>query len=300
MPLVLDQLLGDLKKKTEEFIRPHSPPALVCLTFAELRQLALQPNQTAPELIRHLGDCQSCARLAMRCAMELPHLPWWVLLRVGKNQLTAEEEQIVRLHLLEGGCTLCLARQQQLRERLPELILLPVWLAGTVALAAPAERFQLIHIPGLEGAYQAELRVESSRFQCEVRTQDQSLINTLFTFTCYSDRPQGEVRVSYTVLSKDLHGWYSGQFVLEPFREPREAGFAGAYLLTLRPDQLNLEEVNQLLTVVGPLLQDPTARQRWRTWLARNERDLEASRLPAMQRLVSGLKSRLAQWLPQN
>src|SRR5690348_2494109 len=100
-----ERLLEGTRRRLERLEPPVPSRASDCLSFPELRRLALRGQTASGASTAHLRGCARCSRLAAVCAEELPHLPWWVLLRLESGLLSAAEERAARYHLTEGGCS---------------------------------------------------------------------------------------------------------------------------------------------------------------------------------------------------
>ena len=283
----------DVVRERLQTATPAPPaPTTECLSFAELRRLALRPEEAIPMIEEHLRSCNRCSRTAASCRRELHHLPWWTLLGVELGRLSPEEERIVQYHLREGRCTLCSARLQRVtgNEALQVDPLFPPF--GHAAQETPRKPTLSAYFPG--GYYEVELLQSTPHFECEIRTKSEALRSYVFAFSCYRNRPQGNPLVGYTVLGEEKQGYYSGRLLAENPGSPWGVGFSGTYIVALRPVELREEEVDQLLAVVQPTLAESHVRAQWTDWLRRVMHSPGAEQGSALQRLVRELEIQTA------
>lgn len=269
MALSFDEVLGFARQRLEAEAADAPSIDENCLSFAELRRWVLRPEESPRGVTEHLGSCLRCSRLAEKLSTQMPHLPWWTLLAVELGQVPPGEERSVQYHLAEGGCSLCTARLRQLTARCAVQMDSNRPHYGFAAQGLIRNPTVQAYFP--DGSFEVELLQAVPQFECQIRTRDERLRYNLFAFARFPERfddpaPQDPL-VGYTVLEEETQGSYCGWISAENPRGVPGAGFQGTCVIALRPDELHEEEVHQILSVVGPTLEDAVIRERWKRWL---------------------------------
>jgi hypothetical protein len=287
MSLTLDELLDEARNLQNRPV-PNTPLSRRnCLSFAVLRKLALQPGETSSTEDAHLATCSACASRLQICRQEMPHLPWWTLVRYQRSQLTAEEDRVVQYHLREGECSICQNRLHAFKQQGYAVLKFPV-AAASIALAAEINQELIAYAP--RGEYEIEVFSATPRLQCEIRTRNQQLRNYLFAVVCDCDVPNRLPLTGYTILTSSLNGWLSGCVSIDHPQYPPGTTRASTYAVAMEADALTSIEVDQLLTSLSVPLSDLSLRNDWRQWLARVRPQLQRADSAASNRLVADLE----------
>lgn len=274
---------------------PSSPvrPA-TCLTFAAARQVVLSPETADPLAKAHLQECAACRQLVARFAEGMPHLPWWALLQSDAVPLSPTTERAVQYHLTEAQCTLCRSRQVALGKQ-------GVWLPNVAwqtsphaAHASEAPRTRVHYVPA--GAYEVGFTSVDPHLVCEIRTKEPRFQTYLFgSIVCRQGAAEKQYP-SYTVLSTDVNGWYTGQLVVTTPGVPSQSGARncdGIYVQALSPEELYPDDTELILTAIGPALAQAETGRRWREWVQRVAPTLTPTSPLAPRQLIAELELRL-------
>ncbi len=268
---MLEGVLRALRARLGE-VGPSGPVfADGCLTFGRARALALDPERMTAQEQSHLETCRRCLTLLTSFLRDLPHLPYWVLLRKRLNLLSPQEQRWVEYHLVSGGCRKCRNRD----ERVAGSPNFPLLLPAPRQLPHPAEARAAVPEPevlvrGKGENLEAELVLDRDQLSLEIRTRAEALHYTLVTYA-FQDATGEALLDGYAVLGPDVDGWFSAEIPLNP-RQFREEVFKMCRHLALAavlPGGLSDEEWRAVEAAAPTQAGELQTRSAWQVWASR-------------------------------
>lgn len=267
----LDGALGALRERLAGMTPGRPVTAAGCMTFGQARELALDPARITAQVRTHLEACRRCRTLLTSFVRDLPHLPYWTLLRRLLGLLSPREQQRVHYHLESGGCRECWARYDRLAASPVSTLLLPAPHLPphpTAARAAVPEPEVLVR--GVGENLEAELVLDRDHLSLEIRTRAPELRHSLVAYA-FQDAAGESLLDGYSVLGPDVEGWYAAEIPLElhRFREEVFKPCERMALAVVLPESLSDEEWAAVESAAPPPEAETHHRLAWRTWANR-------------------------------